>query len=253
MSIVLATALAASAQPDIILSREDAEGMAAQDLAAAVLAEFPHGRIVQVKLPDIETIVHGTAPDPSLSYITFIEEGQAAAGRFCKARTIVATFDWLVGKKPKAYAERVRSDSKRLFAVNSRPTIAVLDGDATDADCSALPADRYAALSSSADHEMRLGQFLTLTERFGDGLAVGVPVQCGDWRGAEEKSCDAKRALESIDWSRLSSVQQIEWPHGNPATKITFTQAEGPLIHAYLSGESKIEAAKLTYAWPAPF
>ena len=226
--------------------------MSSEQLVTGLLADFPHGEIAEVRLPDLSG-PHGEVTDPSLGYIAFEERGKAHEGRLCRSRTITAIFDWLDGGPGKPFSERSSDDPKRLFAVNDRPNVAVLGDDATDALCANLPVKRYAGLSPRPEHEQRLRQFIAMTESFHAGQELTLTPQCGNWRGVDEKPCDYEEALTKIDWEKLLAVTSTDWPHGVSATRLTFASADGPLIHAYLSGGEKIEAAKLTYAWPAPF
>lgn len=253
MLSLLALAMAAPQSSDVVLSRTEARQMSADQLEELLLAEFPHDDITGVELPDVATGPGGNSGDPSMHYVAFREQGSADSGRMCKARRIVATFDVPNGETVKPLAERSADDPRRLFRVYGLPQIAVLDEAASDATCAALPAERYASLGSSPEHERRLRQFLELTDAFGKERRPPVEIACGDWTGAEERPCDAHEALARVDWGRMSSVRAVDWPHGVSATRITFSQPEGPLIHAYLSGTDAISAAKITYAWPAPF
>lgn len=246
-------ALATHQSPDVMLSRNEAEAMSSDQLEDLLLAEFPHDDIIGVELPDTGPGPHGKIGDPSLSYISFQERGSADSGRLCKARRIVTTFAEPDGSKSKPLSERSADDPKGLFRVYGLPQTAVLNEVATDAVCASLPIERYASLSPSPEHERRLRQFLELTDAFDEGRQSSVNIACGDWTRAEEKPCDADEALAKIDWARMSSVRAIDWPHGVFATRITFSQSDGPLILAYLSGADTISAAKITYAWPAPF
>ena len=253
MLVFLMMAIATPQSSDVILSRDDAEAMSSDQMEDLLLAEFPHDDIIGVELPDTGRGPHGEMADPSLGYITFHERGRADSGLLCKARRIVVTFDLPDGVKSRPLSERSADDPKRLFNVNGLPQIAVLNDVATDGLCASLPSERYADISSSPEHERRLRQFIELTEAFDEGRQRAVNVACGDWTGAEEKPCDADEALAKIDWARMSFVRAIDWPHGVSATRITFSQSDGPLINAYLSGAGTISAAKITYALPAPF
>lgn len=253
MLSLLALSAAAVSTSEIVLSRTKAEAMSAEQLEEMLLADFPHGEIVSLRLPDTRPGPHGELTDPSLSYISFEEQGRADSGRLCRARTITVTFDWLDGGVGKPLSERSADDAKRLFRVKDRPQVAVLKDDATDALCAKLPVERYADLVPSPEHKQRLRQFLAITEAFNAGRELPLSPECGDWRGADEKPCDVRKALATIDWANLLSVREVDWPHGVPATRLSFSPTEGPLVHAYLSGTDNIDAAKLTYAWPAPF
>ena len=254
LSVAILAVSAATAVPsEIVLSRTDAEAMSSEQLVALLLANFPHGEITEVRLPDIGPGPHGEWTDPSLGYIAFEERGKADGGRLCRSRTITTTFEWPDGGLGKPYKERSSGDPKRLFRVVDRPNVAVLDGDATDALCASLPAEGYGALSPQPEHEQRLRQFIAITEAFHAGQELAVTPQCGDWRGVDEKPCDYQEALAKIDWEEMLFVRETDWPHGVPATRLTFSPADGPLVHVYLAGHEKIEAVKLTYAWPAPF
>ena len=250
---LLVMAMGAPQIPDAMLSRTEAEAMSSDKLADLLLAEFPHDDIVGANLPDTGPGPHGEIRDPSLGHISFQEQGSAGGGRLCKARRIVATFDWPDGESGKPLAERSADDPKRLFRVYGLPQTAVLSDIATDAACASLPNERYASLGQPPEHEQRLRQFIELTGAVDDTRQRALPIACGDWTGAEEQPCDADEAIAKIDWDRLSSVRPVDWPHGVSATRITFSQPDGPLIHAYLSGAETISAAKITYAWPAPF
>lgn len=254
MLSLLVVALATPQSSNVMLSRNDAEAMSSDQLEDLLLAEFPHDDIIGVELPDTGPGPHGEIGDPSLSYISFQERGSADNGRLCKARRIVTTFDAPDDETGKPLSGRSADDPMRLFRVYGLPQTAVLDEVATDAACASLPIERYASLSPSPEHERRLRQFLELTDAFDEGRQRSVNIACGDWsKGGEEQPCDADEALAKIDWAGMSSVRAIDWPHGVSATRITFSQSDGPLIHAYLSGADTISAAKITYAWPAPF
>ncbi|MXO47075.1 hypothetical protein GRI69_02210 [Erythrobacter vulgaris] len=254
MLSLLVVALAPPQSSDVMLSRNEAEAMSSDQLEDLLLAEFPHDDIIGVELPDTGPGPHGEIGDPSLSHISFQERGSAGNGRLCKARRIVTTFDVPDGETGKPLSGRSADDPMRLFRVYGLPQTAVLDEVATDAACASLPIERYASLSPSPEHERRLRQFLELTDAFDEGRQRSVNIACGDWsKGAEEKPCDADEALAKIDWAGMLSVRAIDWPHGVSATRITFSQSDGPLIHAYLSEPDTISAAKITYAWPAPF
>ena len=253
MLSLLFVAMVTLDSPGVMLSRNEAEAMSSDQLEHLLLAEFPHDDIIGVELPDISSGAHGEIGDPSLSYISFQEQGSAGGGRLCMARRIVATFDVPDGEKSKALNERSADDSKRLFRVYGLPQTAVLNEDATDAVCASLPAERYASISSPPENERRLRQFIELTDAFDEGRQRALTIACGDWTRGEEQPCDADEALAKIDWARMSFVRAIDWPHGVSATRITFSQSDGPLIHAYLSGADTLSAAKITYAWPAPF
>lgn len=253
MFSLLVMAMATPQSPDAMLSRTEAEAMSSDQLEDLLLAKFPHDDIVGVKLPGTGPGPHGEIGDPSLGHISFQEQGSAGGGRLCKARRIVATFDWPDGERGKPLTERSADDPKRLFRVYGLPQAAVLSETATDAACASVPSERYASLGQAPEHEQRLRQFIELTGAGDDGRKRALPIACADWTGAEEQHCDAAEAIAKIAWDRLSSVRPVDWPHGVSATRITFSQPEGPLIHAYLSGAETISAAKITYAWPAPF
>ena len=254
MLSLLVVSMVAPQAADIILSRKEVQTMSSDQLEDLLLAEFPHDDIVRVDLPDSGNGPHGEPDNPALSHISFQEQGSAASGRLCKSRRIVANFAVPDGGKSKPFSERRADDPVRLFSVYGVPQTAVLDEVATDAACAALPVDRYATLSPSPEHERRLRQFLELTRTFDEGGQPSMTIACGDWTaGAKEQPCDADEALAKIDWAAMSSVNAIDWPHGVSATRITFSQSDDPLIHAYLSGANTLSAAKITYAWPAPF
>lgn len=253
MFSLLVVAMSTPQSSDVMLSRNEAQALSPEQLEELLLAEFPHDDIIEVEVPDTGPGLHGEIGDQSLSYISFQERGRADSGRLCKARRIVATFDVPDGGMSKPPSERSVDDPKRLFRVYGLPQIAVLNEVATDEMCASLPVERYAGLSSPPEHERRLRQFLELTDAFDKGRDRSVKIDCGDWTGAEEQPCDANEALARVDWDNLSSVRAIDWPHGVSATRITYQQPDGPLIHAYLSGGNTISAAKITYAWPAPF
>ena len=253
MLVFLVMVMSTPQSSDVVLSRDDAEAMSSDQLEDLLLAEFPHDDIIGVELPDTGRGPHGEMADPSLGYITFHERGRADSGRLCKARRIVVTFDLPDGVKSKPLSERSADDPKRLFNVNGLPEIAVLNDVATDGLCASLPSERYADISSRPEHKRRLRQFIELTEAFDEGRQRAFNIACGDWTGAEEKPCEADEALAKVDLARMISVRAIDWPHGVSATRITFTQSDGPLIHAYLSGAETISAAKITYEWPALF
>ncbi len=250
---VLAVSAATTIPADVVLSRTEAEAISSEHLVSELLANFPHEEITEVRLPDNRPGPHGEATDPSLGYIAFVERGKAYGGRLCRSRTITVIFDWPDGGLGKPLSERRADDPKRLFAVSHRPNVAVLGGAATDALCASLPVKRYAGLSPPPEHEQRLRQFIAMTEAFHASQELGVTPRCGDWRGVDEKPCDYEEALAKIHWEELFQVGSTDWPHGVPATHLSFSPVDGPVIHVHLSGRDKIEAAKLTYAWPAPF
>ena len=253
MLSLLVVAMSTAQNSDVMLSRNEAQSMSSEQLEELLLAGFPHDDIIEVELPDAGPGPHGETGDQSLRYISFQERGNADGGRLCKARRIVTTFDVPLDGTSKPPSERGVDDPKRLFRVYGLPQIAVLNELATDEMCASLPVERYASLGRSPEHERRLRQFLELTDAFDEGRYRSVDMECGDWTGAEEQPCDADEALAKLDWNKMSSVRALDWPHGVSATRITFSQSEGPLIHAYLSGADTISAMKITYAWPAPF
>ena len=253
MLSLLLVAMATPQTPDVTLSRSAAEAMSSEQLEDMLLTDFPHDDIVGVELPDTGPGPHGELSDQSLRYITFQEQGSADTGRLCKARRIIATFTVLGDGESKPLRERRAGDLKRLFRVYGLAQTAVVDGAATDDVCASLPVERYAAISSAFEHERRLLQFIALTDALDEGRQPSVVITCGDRTRGKEQDCVADEALAKIDWTRLSSVRAIDWPHGVSATRITFSQPDGPLIHAYLSGAETISAAKIAYAWPAVF
>ena len=253
MFSLLVVVMSTAQSPDVLLSRNEAQALSSEQLEELLLAGFPHDDIIEVDLPDTAPGPHGETGDQSLSYISFQERGNADNGRLCKARRIIATFDVPDSGAGKPPSERSADDPKRLFRVYGLPQIAVLNEVATDEMCASLPIERFAGLSRPPEHERRLRQFLELTDAFDKGPYRSVVMDCGDWTGAEEQPCDADEALTRVDWIKMSSVQAVDWPHGVSATRITFSQSEGPLIHAYLSGSDTLSAVKVTYAWPAPY
>src|SRR5687768_6546412 len=200
---ILGASAAAAVPHEVVLSRTEAEAMSSEQLVTALLADFPHGEITEVRLPDVGSGRHGEATDPSLGYIVFDERGKAYGGRLCQSRNITATFDWLDGGVGKPFRERSPGDPKRLFQVSARPNVAVLDRDATDALCAGLTVRRYAGLSPAPEHEQRLRQFIAITDAFRAGHDLGVTPQCGDWRGLHEKPCSYEEALAKIDWENM--------------------------------------------------
>jgi hypothetical protein len=237
--------LAAVAQQDVILSRDQAEAMSDSELVELLLSDLPHGEIVAVQRSDRGPGPHGEASDPSLSYLTFFEQGAPADETFCQARQIIVTFDNLDGGQGKPFAERQSSDPKRLFAVSGRRLMAVMRDEKS---CAELPAAAYAQVDGdSAEADLRVLYRLSRNARRGERAAPDT--SCMNRLERPDAACDATEVLAQLDWSNLSSARHSQFMGEPPQSTISF----GDCWTVRFRGERDQQSIALDCDHPPPF
>lgn len=243
--MLLALGLLALQSEGVVLTRSQAGRMSARELEALLLADFPHGRIHDVRIVSYEEHLS------PLQTILFEEEGRAAGNRFCTARRIAVTFDTLHGKAPQDGSELVPDAPRRRSAITTAPLAAVLDGPATEARCASVR--RFAQMPREApDRGRRLVEAVhAFSLDAASGKRVRVPITCVDETSAPGSACEGIHALAALNWSSLGKVELPTALRGQ-TTQLQFWERSGRWV-VNVTGMTRIASVAMRRTYPPPF
>ena len=243
--MLLLLSLLALQNPQIVLSRSQAERMAPKELEDLLLADFPHGKIYDVQIGKYEDSSY------PLQTISFQEEGRAAGGNFCTARRIVVIFDTLHGRVLQDRSELVPDAPRRRFAVSAAPLLAVLDHPATNEGCASVR--KFAQMQMPEAALSRGRWYVEAVHALSRDAANGklrIPITCVDETTNPDSGCDGESALATLNWDSLGNVE-LPTPLRGPAMQLQFG---GPTHWKVdVTGITRVETVSMRRSNPAPF